>query len=102
MDTNNQKWQTYITITVFCLLIFGFTMATVQKPSTEFSETENRILAQRPAAKAETILNGDFQSDYEAYLTDQFPLRNQWIALKTSVERLLLKRESLEIHTCPS
>lgn len=83
---------------VFCLLIFGFTAATIGKPSSEFSETENRVLAQRPEVTTEAILNGDFEADYEAYLTDQFVWRNQWISLKTSVERLLLKGESKDIY----
>lgn len=46
----------------------------------------------------ETVLSGAFETDYETYLTDQFVLRDQWIGLKTSVERLLLKRESKDIY----
>lgn len=51
-----------------------------------------------PEMKTDDILSGDFEADYEEYLTDQFVLRNQWISLKTSVERLLLKRESKDIY----
>lgn len=92
------KWQSYSAIVLFCILIFGFAAATLIKPSEEFSETENRVLAQMPEIKAETILNGDFEANYEEYLTDQFIFRNRWIGLKTSVERLLLKRESKDIY----
>lgn len=98
MDSTKKKWQPCVTVIVFCILIFGFTAATVIKPPAEFSETENRILAQKPKAKAETILNGEFETDYEEYLTDQFILRDHWIGLKTSAERLLLKRESRNIY----
>lgn len=92
------KLQPYITIFIFCILIFGFTAATFIKTPSEFSETENRVLAQKPDMKAEPILNGEFEAKYEEYLTDQFILRDNWIGLKTSVERMLLKRESKDIY----
>ena len=99
MDRTKQKsMQARITTTVFCVFIFGFAIITVLKPSVEFSETENRVLQQMPEVKAEAVLNGDFESDYEQYLTDQFVFRNEWIGLKTSVERLLLRKESKDIY----
>lgn len=97
MDSK-KKWQTYVTVIVFCLLIFGFTAATILSPPVGFSETENRVLAKMPEVEINTIFSGDFESDYEEYLTDQFVMRNQWISLKTSVERLLLKTESKDIY----
>lgn len=96
--TKKKRLQSWITVAVFCVLIFGFAIATIVKPSTEFSEIENRVLQQMPEVKAEAVLNGDFESDYEQYLTDQFVLRNAWIGLKTSVERLLLRSESKDIY----
>jgi len=98
MESKMKRWQTGVTVVVFCLMVFGFTVATLVNPTTEFSETENRVLAGRPAVEAEAIWNGDFEADYEEYLTDQFVRRDQWIGLKTSVERLLLKRESKDIY----
>lgn len=98
MNTNKKKRQSFVTVIIFCILIFGFSAATLLKPSSEFSETENRVLAQMPDIKFETIRNGDFEADYEEYLTDQFVMRDNWIGLKTSLERLLLKRESRDIY----
>lgn len=98
MDSKKKRWQPCITVVVFCLLVFGFAVATIIKPPSEFSETENRVLAGKPEVRIDTILNGDFEADYEEYLTDQFVMRNQWISLKTSVERLLGKRESKDIY----
>ncbi|MBO5055659.1 MAG: hypothetical protein J6C64_04790 [Lachnospiraceae bacterium] len=98
MGLEKRKWQSCVTAAVFCILIFGFTVATLIKPSTEFSETENRVLAQKPEAKPETVLSGEFEEKYEEYLTDQFILRNHWIGIKTAMERLLLKRESRDIY----
>lgn len=94
----NNGIQACMTILVFCVLLFGVTAATMAKPPEEFSEVENRVLRQKPQMKIQTVQNGDFEADYEEYLTDQFILRDQWVGLKTSVERLLLKRESKDIY----
>lgn len=96
-DQTNRR-QSYVTLFVFCLLIFGFTAATSIKSPTKYSETENRILTQMPEVNLEAISRGEFETDYEEYLTDQFVFRDQWIGLKTAVERLLLKQESKDIY----
>lgn len=83
---------------LFCILIFGFTIATLIKPDEEYSEAENRTLARRPRVTAESLLSGEFESDYETYLTDQFVARDSWIGLKTAVERAALQRESKDIY----
>lgn len=95
---NKNKWQTYITIVIFCILIFGFAIATIILPSKEFSETENRYLAQRPKLELESIMNGKFESDYEEYLTDQFVSKDSLVGLKTSIQKILFKRESKDIY----
>ena len=92
------KREAWNTILVFCILTFGFTAATIIKPSDDFSETENRSLAQMPKLTGKNILDGTFESDYESYLTDQFILRDAWIGLKTDVERLAMKKESKDIY----
>jgi hypothetical protein len=93
--SRKQSWNI---ITLFCILIFGFTIATFIKPETAHSETENRDLATMPEVTLKTILNGEFESDYETYLTDQFVGRDGWIGLKTGVERALLRSESKDIY----
>lgn len=98
MDSEKKRWQVRITVAVFCILIFGLTVATIFTPTVEFSETENRVLVGMPEVKINEIFNGDFEADYEEYLTDQFIFRNGWISLKTSVERLIGKRESKDIY----
>lgn len=92
------KLQSWNTITLFCILIFGFTAATLIKPDTEYSESENRTLAQMPELNLEDLLSGEFESDYETYLTDQFVGRDGWIGLKTKVEQATLHSESKDIY----
>lgn len=98
IPTKLNRRQSCITVSLFCILIFGFAAASVITPSNEFSENENRVLAQRPVIQAETLRNGTFEADYEEYLTDQFVLRDFWIGWKTFAERLTGKRESKDIY----
>lgn len=56
-------------------------------------------MAQKPPGGfSKAIVSGEFQKDYEAYLTDQFVLRDWWIGMKTSAERMLFKQESKDIY----
>ena len=83
---------------VFLLLIFGFAAATILKPSSERSETENRLLEQRPDLNWGDLISGKFAEDYEAYLSDQFVCRDGWISLKTAFERATLRQEAEDVY----
>ncbi len=83
-----KKVQSYILILLFLILIFGCSIATLFHRDREFSDTENRSLAQMPVVTLDTVLDGSFESDYEEYLTDQFFARDDWLSLKTDVERV--------------
>ena len=92
------KRQNWVVIGLFLILIFGLTAATILKPDTEFSEKENRVLAQMPRLSADSYFSGTFAKDYETYITDQFVFRDQWIRMKTAVERATLKQEAKGIY----
>ena len=59
----------------------------------EFSDTENRYMASFPEITLTSVLNGDFMSGIETYLTDQFPVRDACITLKTNTLRLFGQRK---------
>ena len=83
------------TITIlFLVLIFGFAAWNLLKPDQEFSANENRYLAQRPGLSASVLLDGSYMKDLGTYITDQFPLRNGWVGLKTKLERFVGKQDS--------
>ena len=98
MGFNEKISPAHMTSGIFCIWMFGLAALTMITPATEFSETENRFLKQKPALTAETVMDGAFESGYEEYLNDQFIWRDGWIGLKTHVERILLKRESKDIY----
>lgn len=60
----------------------------------EFSEMENRKLAQRPVFTWEGVFDLSFSKDYEEYINDQFIFRDNWIDLKSRLEFALGKLEN--------
>lgn len=57
-------------------------------PDRGFSQKENRVLASRPEISASQITSGKFADNYETYVNDQFFLRDWWITLRASVQRI--------------
>ncbi|MBQ8502924.1 MAG: hypothetical protein IJ491_01455 [Clostridia bacterium] len=78
---------------VFCILTAGLGFYGFISDDREFSESENRVLSAAPALTWQSIINGSFMKDFESYLSDQFPLRDEAIRLKTFTDRLIGKRE---------
>lgn len=93
----SKKYSVFITV-LFCLFIFGFGIALIVSPSRDFSDQENRFLAQFKAPTLDTLRSGKFMESFEDYVTDQFPLRDQWIQLKAYSERALGKQENNKVY----
>ena len=84
-------------IWLFALFILGFTGWDLLTPDKEVSETENRVLNQKPSLTLTTLFaKGDkaYNQRYEKYINDQFVLRDEWISLKSRAESLLMKIEN--------
>lgn len=93
----SKKYSIFITA-LFCVFIFGFGILQFVLPDKEFSEQENRYLAQFEAPTGETLKSGEFMESFEDYVTDQFPLRDWWINLKAQGEKLLGKQENNKVY----
>ncbi len=78
---------------VFVLLIFVFTILNFVKRDKSFSESENRMLEQKPSFSIERFLQGKYINHYEDYVNDQFIFRDMFIRIKTASDYLLGKRE---------
>ena len=74
-------------IAVFSATMAALFLGAVLHKPTEFSETENRYLEQRPKLTTVKLFDGSFMKDYETFITDQFPERSFFMGLKTAVER---------------
>ena len=95
-----KKTASLLTIGVFTAFIALFFVLRLCLPAREFSERENRYLAQRPAFSASALFSGSFTEDFESYTTDQFPLRDAWTTLKARCELLSGKRENNGVFYC--
>lgn len=102
----SKKYSIFITA-LFCVFLFGFGAAMLLLPDRKFSEQENRNLAQMPAldfgelgllGRSGNFFNGEFMEDFEEYVVDQFPLRDEWIQLKALGERALGKQENNKVY----
>ncbi|MDO4337200.1 MAG: DHHW family protein [Eubacteriales bacterium] len=79
-----------------CLLLAG--AANLLHKDRDYSETENRMLAQKAEFSVKNLASGEYMTDMEAYITDQFVGRDSWIRMKTAVDRLIGKRESNGVY----
>jgi hypothetical protein len=61
-------------------------------PQLDFGDREQGLL------KSGNFFNGKFMEDFEDYIIDQFPLRDQWIRLKARSEKLLGKQENNKVY----
>lgn len=84
----------------FCLLLALSALAGLIVPDRYYSEREKRTLRQKPQFTAADFLSGKFSGELEEYLTDQVPLRDDWVTLKTYLELAVGKRESGGVYIC--
>lgn len=84
----------------FCLLLALSALAGLIVPDRYYSEREKRTLTQKPQFTAADFLSGKFSGELEEYLTDQVPLRDDWVTLKTYLELAVGKRESGGVYIC--
>ena len=82
----------------FAVLLAGFTAANYFHKDTAFSDTENRMLQQKPVFSWADLADGRFMGNFEKYQTDQFILRREWIRLQTAADRLLGKNKSGDVY----
>ena len=84
----------------FCLLLAVSALAGLLVPDRYYSEREKRTLAQKPQFTIADFISGKFGDDLESYLTDQVPLRDSWVTMKTYLELAVGKRESGGVYIC--
>ena len=85
-------------VMLFCLVLGFFSLYGFFVPDRQMSENENRVLADMPELTVSGVLNGSFMQDFEAYLADQFPFRDEAIYLKSFFERLLGKSKENGVY----
>ena len=84
----------------FCLLLAASALAGLLVPDRYYSEREKRTLMQKPQFTIVDFVSGKFSDEFEQYLTDQVPLRDGWVTMKTYMELAIGKRESGGVYIC--
>ena len=83
----NRKIKDALTIGIAAAFVFVFALWGICKSDDAVSESERRPLKQFPTLNVEEVLSGRFQSNFESYTLDQFPLRDEFRTLKALAVR---------------
>ena len=92
---------------VFVLIVATIAIVNAAMPKKDFSENENRVLAEFPELTWESLFDGTptvdetgretkqiWTTDFETYISDHFMFRDQWVGLKSLVELGAQKKDS--------
>ncbi len=82
-----KKAENILLISLTIVFILAMTIISLLSPDEKYSYSERRALAQAPAISSKTVLNGRFMTDFEDYITDQFPFRDSFRSIKAFVRK---------------
>ena len=83
-----RKVQEKLVGIIFILTLFLFLIINVIVPDREKSVQENRMLATKPKFRLSSLISGDYDEKFDAYMDDQFVGRDMWRKLKVTVDRI--------------
>lgn len=83
-----RKVQEKLVGIIFILTLFLFLIINVIVPDREKSVQENRMLVTKPKFRLSSLISGDYDEKFEAYMDDQFVGRDMWRKLKVTVDRI--------------
>ena len=83
-----RKVQEKLVGIIFILTLFLFLIINVIVPNKEKSVQESRMLATKPKFRLSSLISGDYDEKFEAYMDDQFVGRDMWRKLKVTVDRI--------------
>ncbi len=78
----NTALKNKITVLLMGGLLLLLSLVCWFKPASTYSDSERRVLAAFPTLNKETVLSGEFMTDFETYTLDQFPMRDTFRSVK--------------------
>lgn len=93
-----RKVQEKLVGIIFILTLFLFLIINVIVPDREKSVQENRMLVTKPKFRLSSLISGDYDEKFEAYMDDQFVGRDMWRKLKVTVDRIGGSRLENGVH----
>ena len=93
------KIKNYVVVISMAAVLFALSFTCWFKQQDPFSESERRVLEKFPKLSLETIGNGKFMEEFEAYSLDQFPFRDSFRSMKAMVSYGILgKKDNNNIY----
>ncbi len=80
-------------IVEFCFILFSSLAAALLSSDREFSDMENRGLAQKPVFSVKSFLDGRYQDSYGEWLNDQFFWRDGWSFAAANLQAVFGKND---------
>ena len=93
---NKLKYR--LIIILFFLFIAIFSCSLLFSHKRDISIQENRTLQTMPDFNIESIVDGSAMSSFEKYISDHFPLRDEWVTAKARFEYAFGKRVSNNVY----
>ncbi|MCL2200544.1 MAG: DHHW family protein [Oscillospiraceae bacterium] len=84
MDNHENKTHYLIIIAVFAAIVLGLSLINLLHRPPDILMSERRIRETRPRFNFETVVSGDFMSDFESYAADRFPFREGFRVLQAA------------------
>lgn len=98
-EKNKKTYKAILSI-IFLIFIIGLALFNLVKTDNLISEQENRKLQQKPKFSVANLIKGNFNKEYNSYISDQFPMRDFWIKLKSNIELSIGKNNSNNVFVC--
>ncbi len=81
-----------VTVSIFTILCLALL---VVMPKQEFSEKENRYLAQFPSFTFDALKDGSYTENMNSFFDDHFPFRDIFVGLKTEFEKNVMRKKDI-------
>ena len=88
----SDKVRNIVMCVSFSLAVGVFALLCWVLPKEEFNFMERREPKPMPGLSVESVLGGSFMSEFEAYTTDNFPLRKEFRALKAGTSKYVFQK----------
>ena len=90
-ENKRSKASCILLTAIFIGYVAAYTLGTFLIKDRNFSEMENRTLAQKPELTTEKVFSGEFESGFESYMSDQIFVKDAMMSLKTCCDYFLGK-----------
>lgn len=98
-QVNRRLQAQYLSWLLILTMLLGIGTGILVKDR-EFSDSENRMLAQFPKITFSSLFDGSFLEGLGDYTADQFPGRDAWISLNLKMNQLLGQKEAGGVYLC--